>query len=87
MKLQAVFWDYPRFLNKDYLESFLREKKDSDLYYWIMTRFLEHGRVVDALHFFSITEIAQRLPTLKLTEYAARKWRRLVEVYAPSHRG
>ena len=87
MKLQAVFWDYPRFLDKDYLESFLRERKGSDVYYWIMARFLEHGRVVDTLHFFAITEVAEQLSALKLSEYATRKWRRLVEVYAPPQRG
>ena len=82
MKLQAVFWDYPKFLNKEYLESYLRENRDTDAFSWILARFLEHGRAVDTLTFFSINDIAARLPSLKLSEYAAKKWRRLVEVYA-----
>ena len=87
MKLQAVFWDYPKFLDRNYLESFLRENKDPDVVNWVMTRFLEHGRAVDALAFFDIKEIARRLPSLKLSEHAAKKWQRFVEVYAYSPRG
>lgn len=87
MKLEAVFWDYPRFLDQAYLETFLCDKKGSDMYYWIMARMLERARVVDALHFFSIHEIAERLPSLKLSSYATKKWNRLVEVYAPASRG
>ncbi len=82
MKLQAVFWDYPQFLDQKYLESYLRENKDTDAFNWILTRFLEHGRAVDTLAFFDINDIAARLSSLKLSEYTATKWRRLVEVYA-----
>jgi hypothetical protein len=87
MKLQAVFWDYPKFLDKNYLDSYLRDNRDSDVVKWIMARFLEHGRVVDALAFFDISEIAAQLPSLKLSEYAAKKWQRMVEVYAHRPRG
>jgi hypothetical protein len=87
MKLQAVFWDYPQFLDKSYLESYLDENRDSDAFSWVMTRFLEHGRVVDTLTFFDINEIATRLPSLRLSGYATKKWQRLVEVYAHSPRG
>jgi len=87
MKLQAVFWDYPRFLDKDYLQSFLKEKKGTDAYYWVMKRFLEHGRVIDTLQFFTITEVADQLSILQLSDYAEKKWSRLVEVYAHPQRG
>ncbi len=87
MKLQAVFWDYPQFLDRSYLESYLHGNRKSEIRNWIMTRFLEHGRVIDALAFFDINEIAAQLPSLKLSEYAAKKWQRMVEVYAHPQRG
>lgn len=87
MKLQAIFWDYPRFLDQGNLESFLKDNRGSDVYYWIMTRMLERGRVVDTLHFFSINEIAERLSSLKMSPYTTKKWSRLVEVYAHRQRG
>lgn len=86
MKLQAVFWDYPQFLDENYLNSTLRTKKNSDIYWWIMNRFLEHGRVVDVLKFFTIDEISQNLDRLKLTDYATKKWKRLIEVYSDLER-
>jgi hypothetical protein len=87
MKLEAVFWDYPQFLNKEYVASYLRENRQSEAYNWVMMRFLEHGRVVDTFEFFDISDIAARLPMLNLSEYSAKKWRRLVEVYAHAERG
>ncbi len=86
MKLQAVFWDYPKFTDKKYLENILNSSKETDIRLWIMTRFLEHGRVVDTLHFFSIDEISRHLPKLKLTDYSRKKWTRLIEVYQDSQR-
>lgn len=86
MKLQAVFWDYPQFQDQQTLESYLRENSSTDAYNWVLTRFLEHGRVVDTLAFFDINLIAARLPFLKLSDYTARKWRRMVEVYASRSR-
>ncbi len=44
-------------------------------------RFLEYGRVVDILGYFKIEEIDEYLPKLKLTPYALKKWKRLIEVY------
>jgi hypothetical protein len=82
--LKAVFWDYPEFADKNVLEARLRTESKSDLYFWIMMRFLEHGRVVDTLHYFKIEEIAQSLSKLRLTSYASRKWKRLIEVYGRS---
>jgi hypothetical protein len=82
MKLEAVFWDYPRFLNEEYIRAFVRNNADPEMILWLMTRFLEHGRAVDALSLFGINDIATHLPSLKLSDAAAKKWRRLVEVYA-----
>ena len=84
MKLQAVFWDYPQFLDEDYLKTFLRQNMEEQIYYWVMGRFLEHGRVVDTWHFFNLREIAVNLPKLKLSPYSQRKWKRLLEVYGPA---
>jgi len=82
MKLQAVFWDYPQFLDEDYLRAFLRRNKQRQIYYWVMSRFLEHGRVVDTLSFFGLKETASHLHELDLSPYNQRKWQRLLEVYA-----
>jgi hypothetical protein len=79
--LKAVFWDYPQFTDPSDLRRFLQEKSGSDAYLWGMQRFLEHGRVVDALGFFKIEEISGALPRLKLTPYCRKKWERITEVY------
>ena len=86
MKLQAVFWDYPKFLDENYLSSFIHKKKDTDVYLWIMNRFLEHGRVIDTFHFFTIHEISRNINKLRLTDYSLKKWNRLIEVYCDSKR-
>jgi len=84
MKLQAVFWDYPKFLDENFLSEYMQKKKDSEAYLWIMNRFLEHARVIDTFHFFTIDEIAQHIQKLKLTDYALKKWKRMIEVYHDS---
>lgn len=81
MKLQAVFWDYPQFLQEDFLRAFLRQNKNNPTYYWVMNRFLEHGRVVDTFSLFSLKEIASSLHRLKLSKYSQQKWQRLLQVY------
>ncbi len=81
MQLQAVFWDYPQFQDEDKLRQFLQQNGQQQVYYWIMTRFLEHGRVVDTFGFFSLKEIAAHLKQLRLSQYSRRKWQRLLEVY------
>ena len=86
MKLQAVFWDYPKFLDEKYLSEFIQTNKDTDIYLWIMNRFLEHGRVIDTFHFFKTNEISSNLQKLKLTDYSLKKWTRLIEVYSDSQR-
>jgi hypothetical protein len=79
--LKAVFWDYPQFTEEDAVKSSLKENKDSSIYLWIMSRFLEHGRVVDSFRFFKLQEIAEFLPKLRLTSYTLKKWQRLIEIY------
>ncbi|MFQ5649423.1 MAG: hypothetical protein ACE5IY_05730 [bacterium] len=81
MKLQAVFWDYPQFQQEAHLRAFLQQNANNQIYYWTMTRFLEHGRVIDTLSFFDLKEIASNLHKLKLSQYNQRKWKRLLEVY------
>lgn len=79
--LKAIFWDYPQFAERETLVSLLKEKRGSNLYLWIMRRFIEYSRVVDALSYFKIEEIAEYLPKLQVTPYALKKWKRLIEVY------
>lgn len=82
--LKSVFWDYPDLTDERYLRQVLAEnrpREDRRMYYWIMRRFLEHGRAIDAMQFFSIEEIALHLNHLRLTQYASAKWQRLIEVY------
>lgn len=87
MKLQAIFWDYPQFLDKNYLSEQLRKHQQEPLYLWFMRRFLEYGRVVDTFRFFTIQEISENFDQLKLTPYTQKKWTRLIDVYASPERG
>jgi hypothetical protein len=82
--LKAVFWDYPQFTEEEAVKSSLKENKGSNSYLWIMSRFLEHGRVVDSFRFFKLQEIAEFLPKLRLTSYTLKKWQRLIEIYGNS---
>lgn len=82
--LKSVFWDYPEFTDEGHLLQVLsenRSREDQRMFAWIMRRFLEHGRAVDAMRFFSVEEIAIHLSHLRLTPYALAKWQRLIEVY------
>ncbi len=79
--LKAVFWDYPQFSDEKSLKNYLKKQLDKSLYLWIISRFLEHGRVVDTLQFFTINEIKENLPKLKLTDYTLVKWKRMIELY------
>jgi len=82
--LKAVFWDYPGLTNeaavRELLES-ARRAPDGDAFRWIMSRFLERGRVVDVKKLFPWNEIRAVLPRLKLSPYARKKWIRMLEVY------
>lgn len=80
--LKAAFWDYPGLTAPAELKTFVESHKDHPrVYRWVLRRFLEHGRAVDALGYFSIREIAEALPGLRLSPYSRKKWRRIVEVY------
>jgi hypothetical protein len=78
--LNAVFWDYPEFTNPETIRQHLQEGNQR-VRRWILTRFLEHGRVVDTLKFFPLEAISRELSQLKLTPYTYKKWKRIVEVY------
>ncbi len=83
--LKSVFWDYPEFTDEAHLRTTIEESRSSSdlrLYLWIMRRFLEYGRVVDTLQFFSVDEISEHLDKIRLRKYTAKKWRRMVEVYS-----
>lgn len=77
--LKAVFWDYPQFAEEESLRNSLNQNKS--LRMWIMSRFLEYGRVVDTFKYFTIDEIAEKLPQLKLSDYTLKKWRRMIDIY------
>jgi len=79
--LKAVFWDNPQFAEEESLRNHLKQKHGESLYMWIMSRFLEHGRVVDTLKYFTINEIAENIPKLKLSSYTLKKWKRMIELY------
>ncbi len=79
--LKAVFWDYPQFTDEDKLRNYLKKKNKESLHMWIMSRFLEYGRVVDTLKYFTINEIAENIPKLSLTSYTLKKWKRMIELY------
>ena len=80
--LNAVFWDYPRFTDPENLHSFIKKNRDSsNVYIWILGRFLEHARVVDTFQYFTLSEISSHFHKLRLTAYTKKKWTRILEVY------
>lgn len=85
--LGAVFWDYPQLKNQKNLINFIKNnRKSKRVYTWLLRRFLEHGRVVDTLKYFSLQEIAGRLSEIRLTPYSYKKWKRIIEVYGKAQR-
>ena len=82
--LKAVFWDYPELIEekavREYAED-ARRSPDREALDWVLTRFLERGRVVDVRKFFDWAEIRSALPHLRLTPFARNKWARMLEVY------
>lgn len=80
--LNAVFWDYPEFIDPDTIRRHLSGQGNLRKRRWIMKRFLENGRVVDTLQFFRLDSISQELAKLNLKPYTYRKWERITEVYA-----
>ncbi|MCP5106669.1 MAG: hypothetical protein GY950_25015 [bacterium] len=81
LELMAVFWDYPKFRDENYLKQYLNGKKGKSGYYWVMNRFLEYGRIVDTFSLFDITDISENLSQLKLSPHALKRWKRMIEVY------
>jgi hypothetical protein len=75
--LKAVFWDYLQFTEKDDFKLSFKDNIGSNIYRWIMSRFLEHGRV----KYFNLLEITEQSPKLKLSSSTYKKWLRLIEVY------
>lgn len=85
--LEAVFWDYPQLKNEKNLKRFIeKNRKSKKIYAWVLRRFLENARVVDALEYFSIKEIGNILPEIRLTPYSRKKWERIIEVYGKTKR-
>jgi len=82
--LQGVFWDYPQFIIESAVEQTLeqsRREEDTPLYRWMMVRFLEYGRAIDTLRYFSIEDIDNHLADLLIRPETRKKWQRLIEVY------
>jgi len=80
--LKAIFWDYPGLASPPELKAFIEDNKTQPrVFRWLLRRFLENGRAVDALSYFNLQEIASQLPGLNLSSYSRRKWLRIVEVY------
>jgi hypothetical protein len=79
--LKAVFWDYPTFTEEKGLRNYLQQSQGKASRRWIMSRFLEHGRVIDTLQYFTLDEIKENLPDLKISTYIRLKWSRIIEVY------
>lgn len=80
--LKSVFWDYPELTRPSNLRTFLKNHKAQPrVYRWLLRRFLENGRAVDALSYFTPQEIAAHLPGLGLSSYSRKKWQRIIEVY------
>ena len=84
--LRAVFWDYPEFTDPDTIRRHLEGRGNKRVRRWLLHRFLEHGRVIDTLSFFSLKFIEEEFSNLSLQPYTRKKWRRMLEVYAPSSR-
>ena len=82
--LKAVFWDYPDLCDNENIKKMLdkaREEKNDAAIHWIMSRFLERGRVRDTAAFFSPKEIMNELAHVKISTNARKRWERLLEVY------
>jgi hypothetical protein len=81
MNLKRVFWDYDEFQDENKLLKFLKENKNNEsVYLWIMSRFLEYGRVVDTLKIFSLEEIEKNIDKLKISGRSKKKWKRILEL-------
>ena len=82
--LKAVFWDYPQFTDEKYLSE--KIKGSDDIFRWILSRFLEYGRAIDTMKYFSIYQINTNIDKIKIRPETRRKWKRLIEVYDTDNR-
>ncbi|MDW7761830.1 MAG: type II toxin-antitoxin system prevent-host-death family antitoxin [Acidobacteriota bacterium] len=83
--LKAVFWDYPELTDENVLAGKIRAARKSslqDALRWFLARFLERGRAVDTLRFFTPEEIRRHLPSLKISPRAVARWTKILESYA-----
>ncbi|MBZ0202850.1 MAG: hypothetical protein K8I03_07525 [Ignavibacteria bacterium] len=78
--LKSVFWDYPDLNSEESVHNIINSG-NSDKLKWVLSRFLEHGRVIDTLTFFNIKDISKSINELKLKKGTREKWNRLIEVY------
>jgi hypothetical protein len=82
--LKAVFWDYPNLNTPENIRKLLQDAENNgqkEIIYWIMTRFLEKGRIRDTALFFRLEEIKEAINFLKLPSKTKKRWERLLEVY------
>ena len=77
--LKAVFWDYPEYTDADKILE--KIKVGNGMRNWILSRFLEYGRVIDTFKFFNISEISSEINKLRLRDFTRKKWIRMIEVY------
>ena len=81
--LKGVFWDYPNHCDPDNIRTSLEnahKNANNQTVYWIMSRFLEKGRVKDIARFFRLKKIRDGLDHLKISPRAMKRWERLLEV-------
>jgi hypothetical protein len=80
--LKAVFWDYPALCDAKGVQRAIadaRARGDQETIRWIMSRFLERGRFKDTATLFPKEEIRERLPGLRISLRARKKWERFSE--------
>ena len=79
--LKAIFWDYPEFTNPAHLKETIRKVQNEQMRLWFLKRFLEYGRVIDTWDYYSMEEISELFPVLRLSKSTSKKWKRMIEVY------
>jgi len=80
--LKAVFWDYPELTDESVISNKIAEARKAvvqDALRWYLARFLERGRAVDTLRFFTLEEIRRHLPSLKISPRAVARWTKILE--------
>ena len=80
--LKAVFWDHPELTDESVITKNIAEARKAvvqDALRWYLARFLERGRAVDTLRFFTPEEIRRHLPSLKISPRAVAGWTKILE--------